>query len=479
MWYKIVLLTVFILSSGILYSQNQANKYLKYAKICRTQSHPDSTSNSAIPLDDTWEEFSVSEGNLKPVKPILKELPTAVLEQPTSGWTLRISEVLDTIPATWSKLSTDNVIHIDVGDKSNITTIQFGFYGIGQMVSIPKEYGSFHPKGISEKDVNEFWQQLSAFNYNIILSDCYKYKVALGYNDWAILKWVQALAEAIYPTNVYSEREIFTVFILNQLELQVRLARVDDKLVTLFSSLQNVYARKYIVINTYPYYLDEDIPLASQVYTYISEYSKPLRPLDLRILTPLRLSDGSNDLLITRFSSVWEQNINLSVSNSLVKFFNKYPQLDAKVYASAAPTEGLLNIFKTMMSKSMDQDHITTINNLLCFMHLDFKYKVDQEQFGKEKPFFFEENFIYPYNDCEDRSILLSSLIQNLLNLKVVLLDYEDHMAVAVNLPETIKGDHLILNNEKYYICDPTYIGATIGMSIPKYKRKAVKVHLL
>jgi hypothetical protein len=104
---------------------------------------------------------------------------------------------------------------------------------------------------------------------------------------------------------------------------------------------------------------------------------------------------------------------------------------------------------------------------------------VDQEQFGKEKPFFCEENFIYPYNDCEDRSVLLSCLIRNLLRLKVVLLDYDDHMAVAVNLPETIKGDHLIINTEKYYVCDPTYIGSTIGMSIPKYRTKPVKVYVL
>jgi hypothetical protein len=52
-------------------------------------------------------------------------------------------------------------------------------------------------------------------------------------------------------------------------------------------------------------------------------------------------------------------------------------------------------------------------------------------------------------------------------------------MAVAVNLPETIKGDHLIINTEKYYVCDPTYIGSTIGMSIPKYRTKPVKVYVL
>lgn len=362
MKHKIIILTILMLSSGLLYSQNPAKKYLKYAQKGNIPSPPDTTSNYAMPLDEEWEGFTVSEGNIKPKKPILEELPTAVLEQSSSGGTLKISEVIDTIPAIWNKLTTDDVIPIDSSDESRMQTVQFDFYGIIQIVSIPKEYGTFHPKGISEQDVNEFWLRLSNFNFNRILSDFSKYKLALGYNDWAALKWVQALAEAIYPANIYSEQEIFTVFILNQLELQVRLARVNDKLVTLFSSLQNVYARKYIVINTYPYYLAEDLPSASQVYTYRSEYLKPTRPLDLRILTPLRLSDGSDDLQITKYSSVWEQNLALSVSNSLVKFFNEYPQLDAKVYASAVPTEGLLHAFRTMISKSMAQDQIEIVN---------------------------------------------------------------------------------------------------------------------
>lgn len=466
--------------SSLIYAQNPAKAYLNFAQGTKKESHVDTLETSRHQtIEGEWEEFIVSEGQVKQEKPVLDKLPTAVLQQSGSATVLRVSEVIDTIPEMWGRLSTDSFIPIDTSDDSDFLTKHFDFYGIGQIVSIPKEYGTFHPTGISEQDVKEFWLQLSSFNFNRILSDFSKYKLALGYNDWAALKWVQALAEAIYPANIYSEQEIFSVFILNQLELQVRLARVNDKLVTLFSSLQNVYARKYIVINTYPYYLAEDIPSASQVYTYRSEYSKPSRPLDLRILTPLKLSDGSNDLQITKYSSVWERSLNFSASNSLLDFFNEYPQLDAKVYASAAPTEGFLDAFKTMISKLMKQDHITIINNLLCFMHLDFKYKIDQEQFGKEKPFFCEENFIYSYNDCEDRSILLSSLIRNLLNLKVVLLDYDDHMAVAVNLPETIKGDHLVLNNEMYYVCDPTYIGATIGMSMPKYKRHPVKVYLL
>ena len=40
--------------------------------------------------------------------------------------------------------------------------------------------------------------------------------------------------------------------------------------------------------------------------------------------------------------------------------------------------------------------------------------------------------FYYPYCDCEDRSVLYSYLVRNLLKLDVVLLDYPNHIATAV-----------------------------------------------
>ena len=476
-----ILASIMLMHSCLIFSQNPAKAYLNFAQGAKKVSHVHTLGTSAHQtIEDKWEEFTVSEGQVKQEKPVMDKLPTAVLQQSGSATVLRVSEVIDTIPEMWERLSTNSYIPIDASDDSDFQTIHFDFYGVGQIVSTPKEYGTFHPRGISEQDVEIFWQQLAAYNFSRIISDCNKYKVALGFNDWAILKWTQDLAKAIFPENINSEQEIFTVFFLNQLGLQVRVARVNEKLVTLFAAMQNVYAMKYIVIDTVPYYLAEDIPSASKIYTYRSSYTKPARPLDLRIPRPLRIGDGTTEIKLAKYSIVWECNMQFSIPYSLAQFYNEYPQLDAKIYATASPSDGFLNVFEKILQPANNRDNVKFINQLLSYLHLDFKYMVDQEQFGKEKPFFCEENFIYPYNDCEDRSILLSSLIRHLLGLKVVLLDYDDHMAVAVNLDScTIKGDHITLDNEKYYVCDPTYIGSTIGMAIPKYKKEPAKVWIM
>ena len=478
---KFIIICLFLfVESCLLYSQNPAKAYLKYAKGVVHANEADTLKNIAgEAIGEEWESFPISEGKVRQSKPALDEIPTALYQPHMAGTTIKVSEVVDTIPAIWGPISTDAIIEQIDSEDPSLRLIQFDFYGVGQVVTIPKEYGNFHPEGISEKEVSAFWQKLSAYKYNSIIADCNKYKIALGYNDWAVLKWAQALAKSIYPNNINSEQEIFTVFLLNQMGLRVRAARSDDKLITMFSSLQNVYAKKFIVLETYPYYLVEDLNIKSNVYTYRVDYSRTTRPLDLRISSPIMVGDNADHLNINKYSSVWETTLNMSLPKSLIDFYNDYPQMDAKVYASAVPNQEFIGAFQNMFADSRKLGEVDTINQLLSFLHLDFKYMVDQEQFGKEKPFFLEENLIYPFNDCEDRSILLSALVRHLLGKKVVLLDYKDHMATAVCVKEEIKGDYLVLNDERYYVCDPTYIGSTIGMSMPEYRNKPVTVYKL
>ena len=118
------------------------------------------------------------------------------------------------------------------------------------------------------------------------------------------------------------------------------------------------------------------------------------------------------------------------------------------------------------------------IQMLLRFVQLGFDYKTDDEQFGYEKYFYPEEVLGYPYCDCEDRSALFAWLVQKYTNADVIGLQYEGHVATAVCFGEgaSVKGDGFMYGGKKYYVCDPTYINASIGMTMPQYKNKTPKV---
>jgi len=118
------------------------------------------------------------------------------------------------------------------------------------------------------------------------------------------------------------------------------------------------------------------------------------------------------------------------------------------------------------------------VDLLLNFVQTAFAYRTDRQQFGYEKYFYPEEVIGYPYSDCEDRSALFSWLVTSLTGLQVIGLQYEGHVATAVAFtdPNAGKGDYFSYGGRRYYVCDPTYINASIGMTMPQFKGKTPKV---
>ena len=112
------------------------------------------------------------------------------------------------------------------------------------------------------------------------------------------------------------------------------------------------------------------------------------------------------------------------------------------------------------------QTTLEAVDFLLAYVQYGFEYALDTEQFGYEKPFFCEENFYYPKNDCEDRAVLFSFLVRHLLHLDVVLIEYPGHIATAVHFPTEVKGESVMYKGKRYVICDPTYIGASVGVEM-------------
>ena len=81
---------------------------------------------------------------------------------------------------------------------------------------------------------------------------------------------------------------------------------------------------------------------------------------------------------------------------------------------------------------------------LLDFVQSAFVYEYDDKVWGDDRAFFAEESLFYPYCDCEDRSILFSRLVRNLLGLDVILVYYPSHFATAVKFEEPVKGDYIL-----------------------------------
>ena len=99
---------------------------------------------------------------------------------------------------------------------------------------------------------------------------------------------------------------------------------------------------------------------------------------------------------------------------------------------------------------------------------------------GKDRAFFAEESLYYPYSDCEDRSILFSHLVRDILGLDVALVYTPGHLFTAICFDENVKGSHVMIGGRKFVICDPTVInGAPVGFCAVKNNAEDFKIGLI
>lgn len=327
---------------------------------------------------------------------------------------------------------------------------------------------------LKEKAVADAYETMCKSDYKSLIQELQQAKKDLQLNDWGVFKLVEAVASA--GCSNANEGIVMQQFLLNEMGYKAKMARkADENRMLLFVATDcAIYAHPYFTQNGQNYYcLNLDKPC--QFYMCQQDAPKAKNSVKMRLEASPRLTgDWADAVRRTPDGSV---SVSLGVPKALMEFYNAYPQCDYSVYVTASvqkEVESRLLSALTPVIRGKSETQAAQI--LLNFVQTAFQYATDDEQFGYEKPFFVEELFYYPYCDCEDRSILYSYLVKHLLGLDVVLLDYPDHIATAVCFNEQAGGDYLMVNGRKYTVCDPTYIGAGIGMAMPQYKTVAAKV---
>jgi hypothetical protein len=150
------------------------------------------------------------------------------------------------------------------------------------------------------------------------------------------------------------------------------------------------------------------------------------------------------------------------------------------VYANTPLDKSIKNTLYPSLKQAVEgMSERDAVNKILNFVQTAFVYEYDDEIWGHDRAFFAAETLHYPYADCEDRSILFSRLVRDLLGLDVVLLYYPGHLATAVAFSQDVHGDYLTYKNRKYIVCDPTYIGAPLGRTMPGMNNQEAQVIVL
>lgn len=427
-------------------------------------------------MRQSWESFPAHEAD-ESVKE--REVPPVVYE-PKLGTETNAIEIASTSQVTVvpKPQAAPEPIAPVKPKKDPYKRVSISYFGTIITIGFPIN-DNLKLRELEEDAVADTWEQLTDSRYDITVSTAINAREANQLCDWAYMKMLQTVTEKQYGKT--NEAILVQAFLMTQSGYRVRLGMDNKKLYMLVASLYDIFDLQYYLIDGTKFYNvsgGKNVRMQITEANYEKEKSLSLQMTQL----PLLNSEPTPKRTLTSKKGVTSY---VTVNKNMIDFFNTYPQACFNgnqntrwaAYANTPIEESVKDVLYPPLRKTISgMNEKDAVDIILNWVQTAFEYGLDDKIWGGDRAFFAQETLFYPYSDCEDRAILFSRLIRDLVGLDVVLLCYPGHLAAAVAFNEEVNGDYLMYKNRKYVVCDPTYINAGVGLSMPKLSNTEVQV---
>lgn len=338
--------------------------------------------------------------------------------------------------------------------------------------------------GTNENAIADAWERLCNPCFNNTIIDCIKLRSSLKLCDWAYLMMLQEIGNSYCGANT-NEATLLMAYIYSQSGYKMRLGIEQGKLQMLYASQHNIYNTPYYSCDGDKFYAMKGSEGQIQINSakYPNEQS-----LSLWVGNGPQISFTASPIRTLTSKRYPEMSVQVKENKNLLSFFDSYPASEIggnfmtrwAMYANAPICIEAKSDLYPQLKKHIDgRSQLDAVERLLNWVQTAFVYEYDDKVWGGDRAFFPDETLYYPFCDCEDRSILFTRLVRDLLGLKCILIYYPGHLASAVCFTDHVGGDYISVNGSKYVVCDPTYIGASVGNTMPDMNNKTAKIIVL
>lgn len=434
---------------------------------------------------DPWKEFKET-----PPVPLPKEdeIPPVVIpkedeEKPIESKPIVIDEVVKPVPVQPQPQPVEPIEEVPV-PKPEVKYVTFTFFGTSGQVRF-NTANLVHLQGVSENQIADALGRIQMEAYDNMLIDCLALRDKLQLSDWAYLQMLKAVSEKIAGGR-NNDAALLLAYLYMQSGYRMRLGADNSRLYMLYASEHHIYNQPCYTLDGYQYYGVETLPNSLRICQAAFPKEK-----NLSLLIPKNQKFAMDRGNARTISSVRYQNVKVSVSinKNLINFYSTYPSSMIHqnfltrwaMYANTPLDEDVKSqIYPVLKAALNGCSQREAVSRLLNLVQTGFVYEFDDKVWGHDRAFFTEESLYYPYCDCEDRSIMLTRMVRDLIGLKCILIYYPGHLASAIEFTEgNVQGDYIMLNGHKYIIADGTYINAPVGQTMPDMDNRTAKVILL
>lgn len=344
-----------------------------------------------------------------------------------------------------------------------------------------KNAGQFSLAELSNDALADAWLEMAQTNFEDIIETFKTFTDTHNINEWGYAMLLKDYARQTFRS--HNEAVFLSWFLLHNSGFHANGGYRDNQLFLLMPVSEKLFEKSY-------YSLDEHLPRfyvmqaghsaetkPGSIHTYKPDEDQRLRVLSMNINQAPKSTVFENKPLQFGFAGQ-QYTFELSYDRSYVSLLGEFPIMRPEVMFAAPASSRLHEQLKSQIEPVIGQlSTQQALDFLLRFTQKAFEYQTDTEQFGYEVYMTPDQILHFPYSDCDDRSIFFAYLVRNFMDREVIAVSWPGHLATAVEVSEDIEGDLITFNEKTYLICDPTYIGADAGYTMPQFVNQPVQPH--
>ena len=429
-----------------------------------------------------WKEFEerppVPKPKEHPVPPIV--IPEEDKDEPVDSHPIVIEDVVKPQPVQPQPQPIEPIEEVPVQEEKWVT---FDFYGKQAEVRFDVAH-KIVLLDLKENHIADALEKMTSQEFDNMIVDCLALRKEWRLSDWAYLQLLKALSDQVAGAGT-NEAALLLSYLYLQSGYKMRLATDGTKLYMLYASKHQIYEVVSFQLEDELFYGVERLP--NRLYICEAVFPKE-QSLSLAIPYCQQFAREESKVRTVSSTKYPEMQVSVSVNKKLLDFYNTYPQsmLDNNfmtrwaMYAQTPLDETVKEALYPQLQRVLSgKSELEAVSRLLNLLQTGLEYEYDNKVWGCDRAFFSEETLFYPYCDCEDRAIFLSRLVRDLLGLDAILVYYPGHLAMAVAFTEEVGGDYIEYSGKRFTICDPTYIGAPVGKTMPNMDNRTATVILL
>ena len=351
----------------------------------------------------------------------------------------------------------------------------------GTKIEIPgTDFSSFRLRPGDTSSLAQGWRILSQRQTNNLINGCLKVRDELALPDWHYMMLLDAVADYLSDGRE-NEKTMITAYLLNQSGYDIRMAyeRNSGRLHLLFNSSGILYRRaRYKMDNRWYYALE--LPKEPVV---VCDFATPGEtPLSMAIAKVPKLDFKPGNTRTINVHNHPDLVLTMTTNQNLIDLLGDYPEAGLtpsensqwSPHATMPVSDEIRREIYPVLREAVKGLSQYEAVDLLLRVAQSFPYEYDDEVWGKDRVFFMDESWHYPYSACEDPAINLSHLIHDILGLPTCLVSYPGHLSMGVAINDgSAKGDYVAYKGRNYTMCDATYFYAPAGSTASSYNNSS------